>query len=74
MDVDAATKKNERKGEKHETHREGSTSPLYFRRFLDEIRMVDSGTRDSFWGLNETLRVPETQYAIMETSTQVNVK
>jgi hypothetical protein len=84
-DEDAVIKKNGRKGEKHEPYQSGSISPLYLRRSIGEIRMIGSGTRNSFRGLKETLRVPETQNVpsieairsaslIVETSTQVNVK
>ena len=88
MDVDGATKKNERKRGKHESHQRGSKSPQYFRGFLGEIRMMSSRARVSFGGFEEALRVPETQHGppvpstealrsaspIIETSTQVNVK
>jgi hypothetical protein len=88
MDVGVATKKNERKRDKHKSHQSGSKSPQYFRGFLGEIWMMGSKARDSFGGLNEALRVPETQHdphvpsiealrsasPNIETSTQVNVK
>jgi len=64
-DVGALIRKNEKKGRKHESHRNGSggsAGPLYFRGFLGEIRSMDSRTRDSFWGLKETSRVVEPQY------------
>jgi hypothetical protein len=64
IDVGALTRKNERKGRKHESQ-SGSAGPLYFRGYLDEIRSVGS-IRDSFWGLKELQRVVEPQYIAEE--------
>ena len=69
MDVGALTKKNERKGRKHESHQSGSggsAGPLYFKGFLGEIRSIGPRTRDSFWGINETQGVVESQYVAPE--------
>ena len=63
--VDALTKKNERKGRKHESRQRGSggsAGPLYFRGFLGEIRSMDSKTPDSFWSLKETQSAVKPQY------------
>jgi len=69
MDVDALTRKNERKGRRNDSrHRgsDGSAGPLYFRGFLGEIKGMNSDTRDSFWGLIEPRRVVEPQYVAPE--------
>ena len=64
MGVTALTRKNARKRRKHESHQGGSVGPLYFRGFLGEIQIVDSWTRDNFWGLKETQSVVEPQYVL----------
>ena len=88
MEMGALTRKNERKGRKHESHNGASAGPLYFRGFLGELRSLDYGTRDSIWGLKGIQSVVKPQYvppvpameapqvvtAIIETSPQVNVK
>ncbi len=69
MDVGALTRKNEMRGRRHESHQSGSggsAGPLYFRGFLGEIRNIGSRTRDSYWGINETKGVVESQYAAPE--------
>jgi len=68
MDVGALTRKNERKGRKHESH-SGSAGPLYVRGFLGEIRSVGL-IRDSIWGLKETMMVAESQYVAPETQVE----
>ena len=69
MDVGALTRKNVRRGWKHESHQRGSggsAGPLYFRGFLGETRGIYSDTRDSFWGLIEPQGVVEPQYVAPE--------
>jgi hypothetical protein len=70
MGVGALTRKNERKGRRHDSQNGGSTGPLYFRGFLGEIRSVGS-IRDSFWGLIEPQRVVEPRYIAPEHSKEV---
>ncbi len=88
MEVGVLTRKNERMGRRHESHHGGSAGPLYFKGFLGEIRIVDTGNRDSFWGLRESHGVVEPQYVppitavealqtmtpILETRPQISAK